>query len=214
MIGDPFGQPAAHGPVTQAAAAAPPGALAHLIFEEFLVREELVQLLQFTLEREATFARTTVRYGDGKSVIDESYRRSRATFDLGTHYDVFAARLSAFLPYILDRLHVAPFDVTRIESQISASNDGDFYRRHNDNARAPHRSRAITFVYYFYRPPKAFSGGALRLCDDGGSSVSIQPRLNQMVLFPSGLKHEILPVSCPSRRFADGRFALNGWIHR
>jgi Rps23 Pro-64 3,4-dihydroxylase Tpa1-like proline 4-hydroxylase len=211
MIGNPFELPATGYPAPRGA---PAGTLSHVIFEEFLVRAELVRLLQFTLEHEAAFGPTTVRYGDGKSVVDESYRRSRALFDLASHREVFVERLHAFLPYIFERLRITPFDVTWIESQVTASNDGDFYRRHSDNLRGPHSARAITFVYYFYRPPKAFSGGVLRLRNDRGHAVVVQPRLNQMVLFPSGLEHEILPVSCPSRNFADSRFALNGWIHR
>jgi Rps23 Pro-64 3,4-dihydroxylase Tpa1-like proline 4-hydroxylase len=34
------------------------------------------------------------------------------------------------------------------------------------------------------------------------------------VLFPSSLVHEILPVQCSSRKFADSRFTLNGWFRR
>jgi Rps23 Pro-64 3,4-dihydroxylase Tpa1-like proline 4-hydroxylase len=34
------------------------------------------------------------------------------------------------------------------------------------------------------------------------------------VFFPSQSEHEILPVRVPSRAFGDGRFTVNGWIHR
>lgn len=186
----------------------------HVIFEEFLVREELGRLLRFSLEREAKFVETTVRRSERKSSVDRGYRRSRAIFDIGPHFEIFATRVLAFLPYVFAKLHQEPFDVTRIEAQITASNDGDFYRVHRDNSHGVLRSRAITFVFYFYRPPQAFTGGALRIQSDQGNSAMILPQQNEMIVFPSGLLHEILPVSCPSRQFANSRFALTGWIHR
>jgi SM-20-related protein len=42
----------------------------------------------------------------------------------------------------------------------------------------------------------------------------IVPQPNQIVFFPCSLLHEITPVECPSRAFADSRFTLNGWLHK
>jgi excisionase family DNA binding protein len=33
-----------------------------------------------------------------------------------------------------------------------------------------------------------------------------------LVLFPSSYSHEVLPVKCPTRKFAHSRFTANGWI--
>ncbi|MGB8690572.1 MAG: proline hydroxylase, partial [Microcoleus sp.] len=34
------------------------------------------------------------------------------------------------------------------------------------------------------------------------------------VFFLSRYMHEVLPVSCPSKAFADSRFTINGWVRR
>jgi SM-20-related protein len=39
------------------------------------------------------------------------------------------------------------------------------------------------------------------------------PGQNFVVFFPAAAIHEVSVVQCPSRDFADSRFALNGWIH-
>ena len=68
-----------------------------------------------------------------------------------------------------------------------------------------------------------FEGGELRIHDarleervyvSEGSYQTIVPQQNQIVLFPCQLMHEITPVKCFSRRFADSRFTLNGWLRR
>lgn len=33
-----------------------------------------------------------------------------------------------------------------------------------------------------------------------------------IIFFLSRYMHEVLPVKCPSRNFADSRFTINGWI--
>ena len=113
--------------------------------------------------------------------------------------------------------------IARIESQITASNHGDYFRWHCDDSQPEIASREITFVYFFHREPKAFRGGELRIYDsrwENGEYVStgnyqiIVPGQNQVVFFPSSLLHEITPVECSSRAFADSRFTVNGWFHR
>ena len=47
-----------------------------------------------------------------------------------------------------------------------------------------------------------------------GSYQTVVPQQNQIVFFPCSLLHEITPVECRSRAFADSRFTLNGWLHK
>src|SRR5262249_9445034 len=105
----------------------------------------------------------------------------------------------------------------------TASNDGDFFHFHSDNASERVSSRYLTFVYFFHREPQQFEGGELRIHDarlagesyvSEGSYQPIVPRQNQIVFFPCELMHEITPVECPSRLFADSRFTVNGWLRR
>lgn len=105
--------------------------------------------------------------------------------------------------------------------QMTAHNDGCFYKIHNDSGDAPTATRILAYVYYFYQEPKAFSGSELRLYNtelDGTRQTAlsdfedIEPRNNSIVFFDSRCKHEVIPIHCPSRQFAHSRFTLNGWL--
>ena len=63
------------------------------------------------------------------------------------------------------------------------------------------------------------AGGVLRIYsftdnNDTGSFVDIELTNDSLVFFPSWLTHEVLPVTCPSGRFEDSRFAINCWVRR
>ena len=83
--------------------------------------------------------------------------------------------------------------------------------------------RELSFVHYFNFEPRAFSGGQLRFYDSEDGEVqssddrlirTITPRQNTVVFFPSGHNHEVLPVRCPTRKFRNSRFTVNGWFIR
>lgn len=86
------------------------------------------------------------------------------------------------------------------------------------------QDRVLSAVYYFYREPKGFSGGALRLYrfgarpaeanGDPSNWVDVEPHRNSLVAFPSFALHEVLNVDCPSGSFENFRFALNCWFCR
>ncbi len=191
--------------------------------DEFLVAQEWAGLLQYTLRRGDEFTEAGVLDSRGASRTDDDYRRSLVLYELNNFQNLFIDRIAGYLPQILARLHLPPFPVSRFEIQLTAINDGQFFKVHKDDDSASVRSRAITFVYYFYREPKAFKGGALRLYDaqldrygnvSAGSHQTVHPMQNQIVFFPSDCLHEVLPVGCPSRDYADSRFTVNGWVHR
>jgi SM-20-related protein len=130
----------------------------------------------------------------------------------------------AFLPHVLMRLGQPAFPVSQLEIQLTATNDGEFFRTHTDNDAYGVEGRRITFVYFFHREPLGFGGGALRIFDTAyrsdGASVEtgpyrlVYPQQNQAVFFASWCRHEILPVSCPTQDFFDSRFTVNGWYHQ
>jgi SM-20-related protein len=194
------------------------------VLEEFLVPQELNSLIQYTLARELEFKLSEVLSPgvDASSTNFES-RRSLVLMELGPQLPMLGDRLRASLPRVFEQLEHSPFSPNRIEAQITASNDGDFFRRHSDNAHPQIATRELTFVYFFHREPKAFHGGELRLYEsrwENGAYVptsryrSILPEQNQVVFFPSALIHEITPVECHSSAFSDSRFTVNGWLHR
>ena len=75
-----------------------------------------------------------------------------------------------------------------------------------------------SLFYYLHREPRAFDGGELRLQlppvvpGEQPTYVDIEPEQNRLVAFPSGLVHEVRPVSVPTNRFEDRRFALSAWL--
>lgn len=195
-----------------------------IVLDEFLAPQELNELINFALLHEAEFRNSQVISPSGNpEVIDYNHRRSRVLMDLGSHQGIIVERIRGVLPKVLDQLGVESFPMTHVEAQITASNDGDFFAEHSDDSQETIASRRITFVYFFHREPTQFEGGELRLYDSrrlaeqqikAGSYQGITPRQNQIVFFPCSLLHEITPVKCPSRAFADSRFTLNGWLHK
>jgi SM-20-related protein len=142
--------------------------------------------------------------------------------DLGPFATPLRDRLSALQDELVAELKVTPFRTARIELQIAAHGDGAFFRRHRDLARPGDRPRktrrVMSGVYYLHAVPKAFGGGAFRLHEvlprgDVAQHLDIEPQHNAAIFFPAWMPHEVTPVSCPSRRFADFRFAINCWYH-
>lgn len=194
-----------------------------VVLDEFLVAQEWASLLRFTLHHQDRFTHSGILDAGGNDRNDDSYRRSQVLYDLGPRFDMFADRIMSYLPHVLARLHMPLFPVSHFEIQLTATSDGQFFRQHKDDDSDTVRTRMLTFVYYFYREPKAFSGGALQLYDaeldpqgkvTAGAHQFVQPMQNQIVFFPSDCLHEVLPVECPSHEFADSRFTVNGWVHR
>jgi len=194
-----------------------------VVLDEFLVAQEWRGLLEYVLSREPDFTHTHVIGAGGASILDYGTRRSRVLFDPGPFVQVFTERLATFFPHVLTRLHHPEFPVSRVEIQITGTGNQEFFRKHTDNGSDDVASREITFVYFFHSEPRLFSGGELRIYDtlnENGRATSpgphrvVYPLQNQMVLFPSGCLHEILPVGIPSDNFAHRRFTVNGWLHR
>jgi Rps23 Pro-64 3,4-dihydroxylase Tpa1-like proline 4-hydroxylase len=195
-----------------------------VVLDEFLTPTELNPLRQYVLEREMSFAISEVLSpGVTGGAVDYERRRSRVLMDMGGRERVIVDRLLSCLPRVLQKWGRDPFPISRVEAQVTASNHGDFFQCHSDNGAEEVAAREITFVYFFHREPKQFAGGELRIYDSRRENDNyvptanyrtIVPEQNQLVVFASGLSHEITPVDCPSGQFADSRFTVNGWIHR
>ena len=192
------------------------------VLDEFLAPQELEELIRHTLEHESDFLASEVVSPDAEGgVVNYEHRRSRVLMDLGPYQQLILDRVRTVLPEVLHKLGMEEFTIADVEAQITASNNGDFFRFHCDNGSEKVASRYLTFVYFFHREPKRFEGGELRIHDarleadryvSEGSYQTIVPRQNQIVFFPCELMHEISLVRCPSGNFADGRFTLNGWL--
>lgn len=194
---------------------------------DFLTKGELRGLTKFVLEHERDFTPSTVIPHEGpESVPDLTYRKSQVLYNLGEYSSMIQDRLYALLPEVLIAFKHKAFPVSHVDIQVTASNDGDFFKVHQDNSSVQATDiplREISYVYYFHSEPKAFSGGQLKLYNSQDGEVqhskkktaeTITPRQNTLVLFPSSYDHEVLPVRCPSRKFINSRFTVNGWINR
>lgn len=121
-------------------------------------------------------------------------------------------------PEVSQALNLGSPAIAGVDVQMTSHNDGEHYRLHSDNGNAATATRVATFVYYFHRMPKAFTGGHLLVYGTrnhlapGPVIDSIEPENDLLVFFDPHLMHEVADVSCPSKDFADGRFTLNGWI--
>lgn len=188
-----------------------------LQIDHFLANEDRLNLLEYVLDREADFVPTSTATGD----LD--YRKSWILYHFEAYENWMIQKITPFLPRLFDAWKIEPFAISQIEIQLTAHNNGHYYKIHNDNGSPDAATRTISYVYYFNREPTNFSGGALRLYDmriENGHYVQaetyrdIQPVNNRIVFFPSHCLHEVLPISCRSRNFADSRFTLNGWVRR
>lgn len=183
--------------------------------ENFLSSAEANQLLNDILIQEHAFVPAEVIEGNPHN------RQALVLCASPAIAEFMINRMQNILPDVITQLNVTPFSISHTEVQITAHQDGNYFRQHRDNSKSDHRK--LTYVYYLHRQPKPFSKGELVLYDseiNQGCYVAaksfklIEPRHNSIVFFLSRNWHEVLPVSCPSNRFEDSRFTINGWIHR
>jgi len=183
----------------------------------FLTGSEVAWLMEFVFSAKDSFAPSQV--SDAK----EDYRRSLVLGAPDVLKRLIIGKIRAVMPEVMSQLRVGRFPIGDIECQITASVDGSYFRAHTDAAANETEGRQFTYVYYFNREPKAFSGGELRIYDDTirngklaatDSFQVVQPKHNSIVFFQAAVMHEVMPVKMPSGDFRDSRFTVNGWIDR
>jgi len=186
------------------------------VYHNFLDSDAHEALLAWAIENEAKFELPGVGK-EGK--VDALRRVSVVVSDFRPMKAIFSQRVLDLVPTLIRDLRVTPFEPSEVELELVAHNDGAFFKRHIDTFTGAARmesDRLLSGVYYFHAEPKAFLGGALRLYPfkDEVNFAEVQPEQNTLLVFPSWAPHEVLPVSCPSGRFSDSRFAVNCWVRR
>lgn len=200
----------------------------------FLPADEHGQLLDWVLEHENAFRPAEIidHDPDPKGVVDAEFRTGLTMRDIGPLRPLLETRLYEALP-ALEQATGGRGGATSLELELAAHGDGAHYNAHTDISVGPRRKivgaaegedRVLSAVYYFYREPKSFSGGALRLyrlsqrpstaAGNSGDYVDVEPLENSLVAFPAFATHEVRLVRCPSKDFRDYRFALNCWFCR
>ncbi|NES65009.1 MAG: proline hydroxylase [Okeania sp. SIO2D1] len=195
----------------------------YFLKENFLSHSENQQLLNYVLPKESDFVPAVVSNEPATNKFkNNENRRALVLPSFAKFEELIVKKIQEFLPDVFTKLNVPEFSISKFETQLTAHNDRNFYKTHVDN-QYPVDTRVITYVYYFYQQPKAFTGGNLRIYDSkiqgkyystANIFKTIEPKNNSIVFFFSSYLHEVLPVSCPSKAFADSRFTINGWIHR
>jgi SM-20-related protein len=187
----------------------------YLVLPDFFDEETVAGLLDYAISHQSDFRPTEV---GTIGRVDPSFRISLSLGDLGKFRQMLEAKILGLLPMLVAQLRVSPVDEPKLMIELVAHGDGAFYKRHIDTARDRDntRIRILSGVYYFNAEPKAFTGGALRLHAIGGKEsenfVDVEPARNSLAVFLAWAPHEVLPISCPSKRFIDSRFAINCWI--
>jgi len=185
--------------------------------DSFLTGSELAWLMQLVFAAESAFV--PARVSDNK----EDYRHSFMMSAPDALKQLFVSKINAVMPEVMPQLRLGRFAVGAIDCQVTASVDGSYFKVHTDAGVNETYKRQFTYVYYFNREPKGFTGGELRVYDDtirNGKLVAteayqvIEPRHNSIVFFQAAVMHEVMPVRVPSKQFRDSRFTVNGWIER
>lgn len=194
-----------------------------LVVDDFLPAHQVEPVMTWVTGQGHQFTTSKVMSGyEGQDAEDADFRRSKVMSQPGPVRALFERRLLSELDQARRALGLPPLPVTHVELQVTASNDGDFFKCHNDNAHAVVADRSLTFVYFVHREPKPFRGGHLTLYETtwqrgqpvrGPELLDVEPVRNRMVFFPSHLMHEVRLVECPSMAFEDSRFTINGWYH-
>ncbi len=186
------------------------------LYHDFFDAATHRQLLELALAAEPLLAPSTVQGKD----TPPNWRRSKVDRSPHAFEALALAPIVAKAREAVTAFAMPDFPFDSMEMQFTAHNDGDFYRAHRDYGEDGLEHRRLTFVYYFNRQPRAFTGGALALFDslsDGSAFEAqayslVEPADNMLILFPSSFWHEVQRVNCASGAYADSRFTLNGWI--
>lgn len=187
--------------------------------DHFLSPEENQEAIDIAIKNQQQFVSSTT------TTNAENYRQSWVLYAtiFPSFYELLKKKILRAVPSVIAQLKMQEFLISKVEMQLTAHNDGCYYKVHNDSGSATTATRELTYVYYFCQEPPQFSEGALRLYDtelkEGvahqyNTFKDIEPCNNRIVFFNSRCKHEVLPVRCPSKKFEDSRFTLNGWIRR
>jgi len=185
-----------------------------LIYTDYFESGINAELYTHAVAKQADFEHTQTVGLDGEGALNANYRHSLSLRpkDFIDYYKILKRKIKEEFPVIVEKLGIEPFELGNVEMHLTSHNHGEFYKPHIDNGQGKLKHRVITFVYYFHSLPKKFEGGQLLFLKNKPKPLIVQPDNNSIVFFNSSFLHAVHPVTCPSQKFEDGRFTLNGWI--
>jgi len=174
------------------------------------------ELLSYACRRERDFVPAGVYNKVDGARVDKERRDCLFLHDLGDLRAPFTRMIQERVPPTATTLGLGADSVIR-EFELCAYGDGGAFAKHHDTT--PKSARKITCVYYFSRTPRPFTGGQLRLhpwpvplASASREVLDVEPECDSMIVLPSILPHEILPVRSPSGAWGDRRFSLTCWL--
>ena len=176
-------------------------------------------LLDYVVEHQDAFTpgRVSERGADGIR-IEPAILQSRVMRGLGPFEQRVEAVMRAVAPVAVQRLGLLESAFEPRGFEFASYGDGGYFKLHIDTSRSKDL-RILSCIYYFAVTPRRFSGGELRLHGfpmpgTRRPIIDIAPETDMLVMFPSWMEHEVLPVQVPSGAWMDHRFSFNCFIHR
>lgn len=199
-----------------------PASAAHdrvLVFDNVLGESVVSGLLDHVAATAQRFAPAAVYERQARSgQLNLNMRDCLRSKDLGPFQEPFAGAVSERAGKAARALGLLDPDPQAAEFEICAYGDGGHFAPHMDTLSPPAPLRVLTCVYYFANRPRRFTGGELRVFPWPGRTrdapIDIAPETDRLVIFPSFLHHEVLPVRQVDDAWLGRRFNLTCWLCR
>lgn len=193
----------------------------YIVIDDFLPDEMIALLDAQVAAQEAHLLEIAIDTDSNGHGYAGSRRLWQAPGGLGPCESAFTAAVAARLDSLFSATGIQPCRPACYEYELNAQFNGAFFERHIDSdfgpaAAARTSDRVISAVYYFSRPTARHTGGELELYAFNGTepAVSIAPKRNRLVGFPSFAWHQVAQVSAQDDGLANARLSINCWIHR
>ena len=192
--------------------------------DEFLSDDGAAAVLEECIMLERVYSPARIFDGPHATKIDTSFRKNDVlylddTFKNAPEKSAILGSLKKTIwePKCLEIWHQGYTvlddicSATAHEMVVSRYGNCDFYGQHRDTRYDHIQRRRCTIVYYVNRQPERFTGGAITFAEDD-QKLTVTPKHNRAVVFPSHLLHEVEKVRLESEAWADGRFSINYWM--
>jgi SM-20-related protein len=196
-----------------------------LAYHNVLGADYVAGLLDHVVVRQNDFRTGAMRDREtGEVLADPVLRDAMYLSDLGAFLGPIKSFVSSTAAAAVRALRLSESEIEPKEFHISAYRDRGHIGEHIDTFEKAGHVRILSCVYYFAMTPRRFRGGELRLYSfpkgravdlrSSTSFVDIEPRTDTLVIFPSWIRHQVMPVRVPSRAWSESRFTVNCWMHR
>lgn len=189
------------------------------LYRDVFGAEGLAGFLDHVRDREGDFSAAQVYSRETRILArDEASRDCLRLIETGPLRRKFSDLATALAEDAAGALGLVERGLEPAEVETCAYGAGGHFKVHVDVLPPPARVRVLTCIYYFSARPRPFAGGQLRLHPWPGSAdrsvIEIEPEADTLLLFPSFLRHEVLPVETRSDAWMDRRFNMTCWLCR